>query len=47
VVNKFLLKDEIPSVWSLLTCRRIGCIQSEVVCNHICLCFNVLIWREM
>ena len=43
VVEKFLLKDEISSVWSLLTCCRIGYFQSEVVCNHMCLCINVLI----
>jgi len=30
----------------LSTCCRIVCIQSEVVCSHICLSNNVLVWRE-
>jgi hypothetical protein len=34
----FLSKKEISPVWSILTCSRIGCIQSEVACNYMCLC---------
>ena len=28
---------------SLLTCCRTGCIQSEAVCSHMCLCNNVVV----
>jgi len=47
MVAKFFLKEEVSSAWSILACCRSGGIQSEVVCSYMCLCINVLVWRDV
>ena len=43
-MEKFLLKDEISTIRSTLTCCRIGSIQSEVVCNQHCITYLLTAW---
>ena len=38
MVVKVFLKDEVSSIWSILSCCRSGGIQSEVVCSYMCMC---------